>query len=233
MKWRKNMVLALVVSLTLGLGGCALLSPDELTEAQMRTWGIEYLEERYDREFEVTGFTWGGVFSNQLNGFYASTPDFPDRGKFSVYWSKGGIKGQFNDMFLYWPMSNEYQMKVNALVTRYFPINHTSTNIRGPHYPSSFNSETTFEEFSAWAKAEPGTNVGTVVATQSTPTEEFDETVALLVTELKALTGTGTLSISLLTPSNYEVWVSTYPTRYTGGGWEISSEIDIWEEWGE
>ncbi len=231
MKWRKNMVLALVVSFTLGLGGCALLSPDELTEAQMRTWGIEYLEERYDREFEVTGFTRGGVFSNQLNGFYASTPDFPDRGKIRVSWSQGGIKGNFNDNFLCWPMSDVYQKQISVVVSELFPQNHISVNVYGAGYPSSFNSKTTFEEFSEWASEVAV--IRTVVAIPSATTEGLDEGIALLEHKLHDFSKNGSLSFNALDQDNYQLWLSAYPGRVNEYNPDIERLYNKLQEWGD
>ncbi len=231
MKWRRIIVLTLVMSIALGMGGCALLSPDELTEAQMRTWGIEYLEDRYDREFEVTGLIWGGVFSNHLNGFYAKTPDYPYRDKIAVDWSQGGIKGKFNDRFLYSPMSDEYQKQIEPIVLRYFPQNHTTASVYGPYYPSSFNSETTFDEFSTWARSEA--RVGTVVAVHSVTTEEFDERVTLLEMELREFSDIGSLSISLLSQDSYQIWQETYPDGFDGHHPEIERIKLTILEWGD
>ncbi len=249
---RAGIVVVMIVSLIIGLGGCFVGQPAaedtdaRIDELELKAKGLEYLRDRYGVSFQVTGVRYGGWAGNLPMGLYVTTAEFTHHVPMFVHWKRENGMDVFTEDYLYWPMEGLYAAALQEVVDQYFPVSDLYVDLDGwdrdenltksvPHYPESFNGETTYDEFHSWGQDR--LYVSTVVAIPSDEANDVEQRSTSLEAAISQIHSIGMLSVNVMSMEDYQAWSGFIPTPFEGtldrpSRWDNTTRITvIIKEW--
>ncbi|MEI2826289.1 MAG: hypothetical protein V9F04_07685 [Dermatophilaceae bacterium] len=188
------------------LAACQSAPNANLTPDDVKAKALDHLKAKYGRTFKLGAITWGEPWGDRigLGGKHTVIDAYPEGGDptmpFLVKVDPEAVPIAFHDYYVVQLVAPEYEKRAVAAASTVFPGSLSAVygpGTRGIAPPDSFDANTTFEQFKAWADTGDTIEFCTVFPVAAGQTKEkVQEKVPALVAALSTVARRGSIVVT-------------------------------------
>lgn len=208
-RWRRlrSLLACLLATASLVLLAACQSAPNaNLTPDDVKAKALDHLKAKYGRTFKLGAITWGEPWGDRigLGGKHTVIDAYPEGGDptmpFLVKVDPEAVPIAFHDYYVVQLVAPEYEKRAVAAASTVFPGSLSAVygpGTRGIAPPDSFDANTTFEQFKAWADTGDTIEFCTVFPVAAGQTKEkVQEKVPALVAALSTVARRGSIVVT-------------------------------------